>query len=165
MDQSKFLPAGKKKLHNRAYRFASSIHKDDGNHPSWILFGDDASSNLILSQPARSAEISLLRIVNYIHNIYTDYLHFHMETSTCTEIVEKWGLPEHPEGFYDSLMTMVSNPADSNYGEHDDGKPGLCSFDTFEDGEMKPNKYSKFNLVVPTVVIQNHTKKTTSVLF
>jgi hypothetical protein len=51
---------------------------------------------------------------------------------------------------------------------HDDGKPGLCVPDKVGgqgDTNQLPNVYSKFNLVVPTVCIQNHTKKTTRVEF
>ena len=62
-------------------------------------------------------------------------------------------------------MTMVSNPVSTNYGLNDDGKTGLCTPDEFVEGRAVPNKYSKFNMVVPTVAIQNHTKESTKVLF
>ena len=79
---------------------------------------------------------------------------------------DKWGLQQRPTGgHFDSLMTMISNPSNSNYGLHDDGKPGLFVEDTSIEGEDVPNMDSKFNMVVPTLAIQNHTKETTEVHF
>ena len=69
-----------------------------------------------------------------------------MEKAIGPSSREKWGLQESDHGFFDSLMTMVSNPVSTNYGLHDDGKTGLCTPDEFVEGRAVPNKYSKFNI-------------------
>jgi hypothetical protein len=98
--------------------------------------------------------------VNFIHSSYLNFLNDKLDEATGST---KLGLPEHPGGHYDSLMTMISDPTSSLYGLHDDGKPGLCEAE--ENPGSNLNIYSKFNLVVPTVCIQNHSKKTTRIQF
>jgi hypothetical protein len=165
-DTSKYTPDDKQPKHPRGYRFVSNGHMQDSDLPVWLMFGDAATSSLFFSQYANQAELDLLRIVNFIHNLYCDFLNKELETQTnSAQIRKKWGLPELQEGYYDSLMTMVSNPVHSNYGLHDDGKIGLCTQDNEEDTSNDPDMYSKFNLVVPTVCIQNHQKRTTRIEF
>ena len=165
MDQSKFTSDGHRPTHPRGYRFASQEHATDGELPCWLLFGDNSSSSIILSQHTNPAEGSMLRIVNYIHFLYARFVNDKMEEVMGQVATEKWGLMDEPGGHFDSLMVMVSDPSKSNYGRHDDGKAGLCVPDEMVDGVAMPNKYSKFNLVVPTVTFQNHTRQTTEIKF
>jgi hypothetical protein len=171
MDRAKYAPNMRKLSHDRGYRFASKGHKQDNEHPNWILFGEDIGASVLLSQYANPEEQQLLRVVNFVHHLYCDFLNQQLEDTTySTDARRKWGLTEGPGGHFDSLMTMVASPTGKNYGLHDDAKPGLCSADHIgEDGAdnfTNPvNTYSKFNLVVPTVCIQNHQKRTTEVQF
>jgi hypothetical protein len=162
MDNAKYTPDGRSPKHDRAYRFASRGHKLVDDLPAWIMFGEALNASLLLSQHTNPVEAELLDVVNFIHYSYVDFLNGKIEDATGGT---KWGLPELPGGHYDSLMTMISDPTTSNYGLHDDGKPGLCEGESDEHPGSHPNSYSKFNLVVPTVCIQNHSKKTTSIKF
>jgi hypothetical protein len=170
MDKSSYTQDGKYRIHDRGYRFTSIGHgEEDGNLPCWLLFGDDITSNLLLSQHINKFEGLLLRIVNYIYHLYSEFVNDSFQRNLGTKAASKWGLPTDEDGFYDSIMTMVANPVNSTYGMHDDGKPGLCTPNKMADDDdvdsSKPNIYSKFNLVVPTLCIQNHTKKTTRIEF
>ena len=167
MNQSTFTQDRVYPKHDRGYRFACSEHMHDGVHPSWLLFGQDSSSSLLLSQHTNSAKSSLLQVINFVQHLYVEFVSQRMEQTMGKIATEKWGLinQKTTNGHFDSLMTMISNPANSNYGLHEDGKPGLFIADTTIDGEDVPNKNSKFNMVVPTLAIQNHTKETTKVHF
>jgi hypothetical protein len=200
MDMGLFTQDGKYSHHDRGYRFSSKGHMADNTHPAWILFGEGSGSNLLLSQPLNSAEVSLLSVVNFIYHHYSAFVNSHFENSFGSRAVERWGLPTDYFGHYDSLMTMVANPCSGTYGMHDDGKPGLCIADKIggtrqgcpvtetqagvgsgqnpeadriggsghegpDEEANVPNIYSRFNMVVPTVCVQNHTKETTRVEF
>jgi hypothetical protein len=169
MENASFTQDGRRSKHDRGYRFSSLGHKEDGTCPCWIMFGEtEISPSLLLSQYTNPAEISMMRVVNLIYHLYRDFVNEKFERSFGTAAVGKWGLPAMEEGHYDSIMTMAANPVNSKYGLHDDGKPGLCVPDQKIEGDVSgytPNPYSKFNLIVPTVCIQNHTKKTTSIEF
>ena len=166
MDQSTYTQDFRYRKHDRGYRFATTHNNHNGDLPSWLMFGEDSSCSLLLSQQTNNAETSFLRVVNYIQHLYTEFMNERMDRIMGPSATMKWGLNDASTGYYDSLMTMVSNPANSNYGLHDDGKIGLCLPDTTTpDGDDIPNKYSKFNMVVPTLAIQNHTKESTDVLF
>lgn len=170
MDKSPYTQDGKYNKHDRGYRFSSIGHgEEDGTLPCWLLFGDDVTSNLLLSQHVNKFEGLLLRIVNYIYHLYSEFVNNRLQRNLGKKAVMKWGLPTNLDGYYDSIMTMVANPVNSTYGMHDDGKPGLCTPNKMADGDdvdyTHPNLYSKFNLVVPTLCIQNHSKKTTQIEF
>jgi hypothetical protein len=166
MDGTKYTPDAKYQHHNRGYRFATREHLKDGINPNWILFGEDSGYSVLLSQQVNGGETDLLRVVNLIYQWYSDFVNERFEKEMGANITKKWGLPKSADGYYDSFMTMVSNPVNSNYAMHDDGKPGLCVKDqTDDDGAVIPNKYSKFNLVVPTVCIQNHPKEAAEINF
>lgn len=166
LDQSKFTQDGKYLHHDRGYRFASKFHNHDGVTPQWLLFGEDSGSTLLLSQHTNSTEVDLIFVMNYINSLYTDFVNERFEENVGPQAAKKWCLEEQDHGYFDSLMTMVSNPSNSNYGEHDDGKVGLCKADEQSDeGVTLPNSHSKFQMVVPTVAIQNHKKKTTFIEF
>jgi hypothetical protein len=167
MDRSKYTQDGAFKKHDRGYRFASKGHESDGIHPCWIAFGSNAGTSVLLSQACNDAENSLLSVVNFIYFTYSEFVNKKFVGQAGATAKEKWGLPEEENGYYDSLMTMVSDPTQSNYGMHDDGKPGLCSTKIIidEEEDTVPDKYSKFNLVVPTVAIQNQENKTVEVRF
>lgn len=164
MDRARYTQDGNYTKHDRGYRFASMEHKEDGVLPSWLMFGDGSTSTLLLSQHTNSVEVALLQVVNYVYRCYSKFVNDEVDLKIGSRTRDLWGLHDHG-GFFDSLMTMVANPANSTYGEHDDGKPGLCVQDKIVDGLTVPNKDSKFNMVVPTVAIQNHEKRSTTVEF
>jgi hypothetical protein len=169
MDKALYTQDGKHLKHNRGYRFASIGHaEEDGILPCWIMFGEGTSTSLLLSQHTNKPECNILRIVNYIYHIYAEFVNNKFERNFGKLAVKKWGLAVDDDGYFDSLMTMVSNPLESTYGMHDDGKPGLCEPNQPTDGvdgEYALHTHSKFNLVVPTVCIQNNSKKNTRIEF
>jgi hypothetical protein len=165
MEKCPFTPDSRKTSHHRGYRFASTQYNSDSPYPEWIMFGEDISSSLLLSQVSTTSEQNLLHIINSIYNIYTNYINSQLAARYTKQVADKWGLNADTFDYFDSLMTMISNPLNSNYGSHDDGKPGLCTPDIRIDGQLLPNKYSKFNMIVPTVAFQNHVNKSTSIKF
>jgi hypothetical protein len=166
-EQSSFQVDHRNPTHDRGMRFSSPLH-EHGGLPLWLQFGEGNGSSLTLSQPSNPEEIKMLAYINFVYFLYAEYVNSGMEKKYGRSFAERWGLPVSKDHF-DSLMSMVVNPENSNHGRHTDAKRGLtCDDDTAAiaaDGRGSLREYSSFNLVVPTLAIQNHSVRSTSTTF
>jgi hypothetical protein len=141
---------------DRGLRISSTYHNTDGK-PIWVLFGEKNASTVLLSQPANPEEATLIRLTNFVHFCYAHYVNGELAKKYGPSFSRKWGLPGDPE-HYDTIVAMVSNPQHTNYARHHDAKPGIV-------GDDGTNENSRFNLVVPTLVVQNHMAASTTTSF
>ena len=135
---------------NRKIRVASVDHVD--TKPIWLQFGETNDVYLYLSQKASAAEEKWLCIVNFVMNLLVDFVN--------KRIKEKHGQNTHEfelmrKREYGVIVASASNPLEGNFGWHKDGKNGIVAA-----GDAK---YSSFQLMVPTLCLQNYAHPNTTI--
>jgi hypothetical protein len=74
MDFANFMAGdGKHTNSGKALRFASQYHNHAGL-PNFLQFGEGSGLRLLLSQSSNMVEASLLRIINFIYQLYADFM-------------------------------------------------------------------------------------------
>jgi hypothetical protein len=129
----------------------SSVHHVN-TQPIWLQFGETSDVYLYLSQKASVAEEAWLKVVNHVMKLLVDYVNedikrVHGNNTPASKLLRVRA--------FGSAVSSISHPKDGNYGPHDDGKPGTFS-------KADPN-YSLFQLMVPTLCIQNYCHTNTKV--
>ena len=130
----------------------SSIHHTS-NQPIWLQFGSRESAYLYLSRTASSAEEKWLHIVNYVMKLLVNFVNNRIRRLFPTQTVPMEKLLRLRQ--YGTLVGTTGNPRTANYGRHHDAKPGLV--------DPTDARFSRYNLMVPTLCLQNHAMANTSI--
>ena len=143
----------------RKIRVSSSDHTN--TKPIWVQFGDKSDVYVYLSQKASVGETLWLKIVNYLMGLLEEFVNDFTSKGAVGKGERNRGRLKVPSGKeytvpnYRTNVAACGDPLVSDYGLHSDSRPGL-------DHAAIP-RYSRFNLKVPTLCIQNHSEKTTSI--
>jgi hypothetical protein len=136
---------------DRKVRIASMHH--DNSKPIWLQFGATSDVFLYLSQTASVGEQLWLKVVNYLTQLLSAFVNSELKGGVFGKRVPRNKLVSLP--VFTELVLNASVPKDGNFGPHDDDKPGLS--------HAADPRYSRSNLVVPTLCIQNYAQATTSI--
>jgi hypothetical protein len=144
------IRSGHKK--DQKVRVSSTHHVN--TKPTWLQFGDTTDVYLYLSQKASVGEELWLKIVNFL----LDHLMVFVNKQSKEGVGTMGWFPADKYltvPTFGAIIAACSNPREGNYGIHSDKKPGLVHAAT-------PG-FSGFNLIVPTLCIQNHCQSTTTI--
>jgi hypothetical protein len=148
-DQNLFMAderALKKNNKERFLRIFASNH--DFENPTWMQFGKKSGVYLYLSQRASAAEQSWLTIVSYIVNLLIDDINKRLDSETGARF-------RLEQVLYDVGVVSLADPSLGSYARHQDGFPGLI--------DPLVRGFSRYNLIVPTMGIQNHFAETSTI--
>jgi hypothetical protein len=135
---------------DRIIRVASMDHVD--TKPTWLQFGD-SNVYLYLSQRASAAEEKWLSIVNYMMNLLVDFVNARIKTRFGNNVSTLCLM--RPRDYRVAVGSAGNPKANANLGKHGDGKNGIVIVDD--------PMYSLFQLMVPTLCLQNYAHANTSI--
>jgi len=134
----------------RKIRVAALDHVD--TKPVWLQFGDTSDVYLYLSQKASAAEEKWLSIVNFVMNLLVQFVNTRIKMQHGIRVQEFELMRKRN---YRVAVGSASNPLEGNYGWHSDGKNGIVV--------IGDTGYSSFQLMVPTLCLQNYAHPTTKI--
>jgi hypothetical protein len=134
----------------RKIRVASLDHVD--TLPTWLQFGDTTEVYLYLSQKASVAEEKWLFVVNFVMNLLVDFVNSAIKAEHGGKVRQFELLRKRD---YRVAVGSASNPAEGNFGWHQDGKNGIVV--------VGDTNYSTFQLMVPTLCLQNYSHSNTTI--
>jgi hypothetical protein len=129
---------------DRKIRVASVHHVS--NQPIWLQFRSSDSAYLSLSRAASPAAEKWLIIVNYVMDLLVKFVSSSIQRACPTQHVPEGNLLRLCR--YGTWVGNTGNPRTGNYGCHHDAKPGLV--------DPSDPRFSCFQLMVPTLCLQNH---------
>jgi hypothetical protein len=135
---------------DRKIRVASTHHVS--THPIWIQFGNDSNTYLYLSRKVSAAEEKWLLIVNFVMKLLVDFVNAHIKRVSQRPVPSENLMRIRR---YCTVVENTGNPRNGNYGRHHDAKPGLV--------DPSDPRFSRFQLMVPTLCLQNHSVANTCI--
>ena len=163
----RFMSDPRRTNKDRAVRFAASGQKE-GDIPRWLQVGSEGGGCIFNSLPSCKVEDKLLNVMNFIVGMHSAFVNDTLDkTRSDRKYTVKHALTQDHD-FFDSLVTVIANQETANWGLHDDGKHGTCLIGDVDDREALDDdvkRMTKFNIIVPTLVVQNHGIECTSVEF
>jgi hypothetical protein len=136
---------------DRKIRIAPIHHVS--NQPIWLQFGSSDPVYLYLSRAASAAEEKWLIIVNYVMDLPVKFVNKSIKRACQPQHVPKRNLLRLCR--YGTLVGNTGNPRTANYGRHHDAKPGFV--------DPSDPRFSPFQMMVPTICLQNYSMANTSV--
>jgi hypothetical protein len=130
----------------------ASLHHINAK-PIWLQFGDKVNTYLYLSRKVSAAEEKWLLIVNYVMKLLVDFVNARLMQERPNQVAPANQLMRICR--YGTLVENTGPPRCGNYGLHEDGKPGLV--------DPSDPRFSRFQLMVPTLCLQNHSVSNTSI--
>jgi hypothetical protein len=136
----------------RKIRVASLHHMS--TKPFWLQLGDKANTYLYLSRKvSATAEEKWLFIVNYLMKLLVDFVNARLIRDSPGQVDPADKLLRIRR--YGTLVKNTGEPQSENCGFHEDDKPGLV--------DPSDPRFSRFQLMVPTLCLQNHSVSKTSI--
>jgi hypothetical protein len=135
---------------DRYIRIASTLHET--SKPVWMKFGDETNIYLYLSQKASAAEEKWICIVNFVMKLLCTFVNQYIRKNANGPVPSDELMRLR---VFDTAVSNTGHPNDSDYGLHTDAKHGLV--------DQEDPKRNSFNLIVPTLCIQNHSVASTRV--